>query len=426
MAVLLYLDRFCIGAATPAMIEELGVDKEEFGRAVGAFFLAYALTQIPAGLLADRFGARVSLSAYVALWSLATLLLGFAHGLAAIMVMRVCLGVAQAGAYPAAASAIRSWMPLAGRARANSCVSTGGRLGGLLAFALTPLLMQAAATAFGWSSGLWRPVFMLYGALGLLWAAAFWWRHRDEPSRHPRVGAAELTIIAADNAADRQHAARLALVPMLTDLNVWVVSAIMFLLNIGWVFLVTWMPTYLVEKHGAALDDLFRDAAGGGDLRTTLAGLLTAATGLAGMAGNLVGGWWGDRSVARHGLRWGRRVTGLVSSGLAALIYLAAQWTDNLWLFVGEMIAISFLADLVLGSVWAIFQDIGGANTAVVLGFANMWGNLAAAGYGWLIGLLAEHKQWNAVFAVSSIGFCISAACWLAIDATRPVKGAGS
>ena len=152
----------------------------------------------------------------------------------------------------------------------------------------------------------------------------------------------------------------------------------------------------------------------------------TAMTALAGMAGNLCGGWWGDRSVARHGLRWGRRVTGLVSSGLAALIYLAAQWTDNLWLFVGEMIAISFLADLVLGSVWAIFQDIGGANTAVVLGFANMWGNLAAAGYGWLIGLLAEHKQWNAVFAVSSIGFCISAACWLAIDATRPVKGAGS
>jgi nitrate/nitrite transporter NarK len=115
-------------------------------------------------------------------------------------------------------------------------------------------------------------------------------------------------------------------------------------------------------------------------------------------------------------------VTGLASSGIAALIYLAAQWTDNVWLFVAEMVAISFLADLVLGSVWAIFQDIGGRNTAVVLGFANMWGNLAAAGYGWLIGLFAEHKQWTTVFAISSFGFCVSAVCWLLIDATRRVK----
>ena len=423
MAVLLYLDRFCIGAATPAMIDELGVDKEEFGRAVGAFFLAYALLQVPAGRLSDRFGGRITLAAYVALWSLATLGMGFAYGLTAIFCMRILLGVFQAGAYPAAAATIRHWMPLAGRARANSCVSTGGRLGGLLAFAVTPLLMQVVANASGWSIGLWRPVFMFYGLLGLLWAAAFWWRHRDQPRRHPRATTAEIALIEADAPlAAAEPARRLALGPMLTDYNVWVLSSINFLLNIGWVFLVTWMPTYLVEIYGDELNEIFTSDDPTADLRTTLAGLLTAVTALAGMAGNLCGGWWGDRAVARYGLRWGRRAAGLASSVLAALIYLAAQWTDNVWLFVAEMIAISFLADLVLGSLWAIYQDIGGANTAVVLGFANMCGNLGAAGYGWLIGLLAEHKQWPAVFAISSIGFCIAAVCWLIADATRTVN----
>jgi nitrate/nitrite transporter NarK len=230
-------------------------------------------------------------------------------------------------------------------------------------------------------------------------------------------------MIEADaSAPETRPAARLSLAPMLLDYNVWVLSSINFLLNIGWVFLVTWMPTYLVEVYGAELDEVFNSAEQSGDLRSTVAGLLTAITALAGMAGNLCGGWWGDRAVARYGLRWGRRATGLASSVVAALIYLAAQWTDNVWLFVAEMVAISFLADLVLGSLWAIYQDIGGANTAVVLGFANMCGNLGAAGYGWLIGLLAEHKQWTAVFAISSTGFCIAAICWLVADATRAVK----
>ncbi|MEX2140979.1 MAG: MFS transporter [Pirellulales bacterium] len=423
MALLLYLDRFCIGAATPAMIAELGVNKEEFGRAVGAFFLAYALVQVPAGWLSDRFGGRITLTAYVALWSLATLLMGFAYGLTAIFFMRILLGVFQAGAYPAAAATIRNWVPLAGRARANSCVSTGGRLGGLLAFAVTPLLMQAVAVSFGWSTGLWRPIFMIYGVLGLAWSATFWWRHHDRPRLDPRCNPAEVAQVEADStAASEDPARRLALASILFDYNVWVLSSINFLLNIGWVFLVTWMPTYLVEVYGTELDRVFASSEQTGDLRTTVAGLLTAVTALSGMAGNLCGGWWGDRAVARYGLRWGRRATGLVSSVLAALIYLAAQWTDNVWLFVAEMVAISFLADLVLGSLWAIYQDIGRSNTAVVLGFANMCGNLGAAGYGWFIGLLADERQWSLVFAISSVGFCIAAVCWLIADATRVVK----
>ena len=85
-------------------------------------------------------------------------------------------------------------------------------------------------------------------------------------------------------------------------------------------FLVTWMPTYLIEMYPDELDEIFGDSrADRTILRPSLAGVLTAITGLAGVAGNLCGGWLGDRAVARFGLRWGRRATGLVSSVLAAL-----------------------------------------------------------------------------------------------------------
>jgi ACS family glucarate transporter-like MFS transporter len=427
MAVLLYLDRFCIGVAAPDIMEELELTKEEFGRTYFGFFFAYALLQVPAGRLSDRFGTRSTLSAYVALWSLATLGLGFAYGLVSIFLMRVLLGVFQAGAYPSAAAAIRRWMPLAGRARASGCVSGGGRLGNVLGFAFTPLLMHGVAVWFGWSSGLWRPVFALYCLLGLVWAAFFWWRHRDRPRLNASCTAAEIALIeeGARDAAELPSQ-RIPLAPILRDSNVWVLSSINVLLNVGWVFLVTWMPTYLVEEYGSELRRVFAGSSADDNLDTVVAGLLTAATGLAGLAGNIFGGWLGDRAVRRYGLRWGRRVAGLASSILAALIYLAAQWTDSMWLFVAEMVAISFLSDLVLGSLWATYQDIGGGNTAVVLGFANMCGNLGAGGYGWLIGLLADERQWSIVFAISSTGFVLAAVAWLIADATRLVRTAPS
>jgi sugar phosphate permease len=423
MAVILYLDRYCISVVTPVLLDELDLDKEHLGRTTLGFFWAYALLQVPAGRLSDVFGGRATLASYVALWSLTTMALGLAYGLVSILLLRIMLGIFQAGAYPAAAATLRHWLPLSERAKANGSVSMGGRLGMVLAFALTPMVMYVVAAASGWTTDLWRPVFVVYGGLGLVWAAAFWRRHRDRPRDHPRCNPMEIELTEHDRAATSDAAAaRLTLMPLIRDSNVWVLSSINFLLNVGWVFLVTWLPTYLIEVYPDELNEIVGESASQSDLKTILIGVLTAATGLAGVLGNLCGGWWGDRAVARFGLKWGRRATGLVSSVLAALVYLAALFTDNLWLFVAEMVAISFLSDLVLGSLWATYQDIGRGNTAVVLGFANMCGNLAAGGYGWLIGYLAEAQQWSLVFAISSAGFCLAAISWLMADATRFVR----
>src|SRR4051812_27748475 len=141
MSLLLYLDRFALSPATDSILRELHLTKEEFGRTYFAFFFAYALLQVPAGWLSDRFGARGTLTLYVVGWSAATVCLGFAGGLTAILLLRLALGVTQAGAYPAAASLLKRWIPPTARGRANTCVAMGGRAGGLIAFFFTPLLM---------------------------------------------------------------------------------------------------------------------------------------------------------------------------------------------------------------------------------------------------------------------------------------------
>ncbi|OYW27936.1 MAG: hypothetical protein B7Z47_06260, partial [Chthoniobacter sp. 12-60-6] len=140
-AFLLYLDRICMSAVvqSPAFQTELNLTRESTGDILATFFFAYALGQLPAGYLADRFGPRKMLVTYIALWSLATAATGLTSTLFAMLAVRAACGLAEAGAYPASALVISRWFPLSHRARANSVVSFGGRVGNALALWLTAL-----------------------------------------------------------------------------------------------------------------------------------------------------------------------------------------------------------------------------------------------------------------------------------------------
>ena len=80
MAILLYLDRFCISFAEQYIQEDLRLTDQQIGWMLSAFFWTYALAQVPSGWLTDRFGARLMLTIYILLWSLFTGLTGLAAG----------------------------------------------------------------------------------------------------------------------------------------------------------------------------------------------------------------------------------------------------------------------------------------------------------------------------------------------------------
>ncbi len=146
MAVLLYLDRFCISFAETFIKEDLNLSDIQIGWVLSAFFWTYALAQVPSGWLTDRFGARRMLTSYILLWSLFTALTGAVFGIglgafALLLLLRMGFGVAQAGAYPTGASIISKWMPFSARGMASSTVAVGGRVGGFLALFITGYLI---------------------------------------------------------------------------------------------------------------------------------------------------------------------------------------------------------------------------------------------------------------------------------------------
>jgi ACS family glucarate transporter-like MFS transporter len=424
MAMLLYLDRYALSPVTATLLSELKLTKEELGRTVFfAFFFAYALLQVPAGWLSDTFGARRMLACYVAVWSLATICTGFVNGLMAIFAVRFLLGVSQAGAYPTAASLVKRWFPYRARGRASSAVSMGGRAGGLIAFAFTASLMYPVGRLLGWETGQWRVVFAMYGSLGLVWVGVFAWLYRDSPREHHWCNEAEVELIAP--------AVRVTGVPLrqslpplsiLSSKEVLLMCVVGFTVDIGWVFLVTWLPQYLVEHYGPDLKQalaIFSSRASRVGDEEVVAGLMTALTGLAGMTGALLGGLATDRFVVRFGPAWGRRLPGLIAAVLVSGLYMVAPHLPNVWLFVAAMAAVSLSIDFSLGATWATYQDIGGRHVASVLGIGNMCASFGSAGFTWYAGSLADHGRWNTVLHLAALAMVISGVSWLFIDPTR-------
>ncbi|MGC3968712.1 MAG: MFS transporter [Pirellulales bacterium] len=146
---------------------ELNLTDADVAATYSAFFLSYALCQVPMGSLADSFGRRKTFTLYVVAWSVFTALGGFVNGFAMMFAVRFALGVAQAGAYPTAGGLVARWVPVTQRGRASALVSAGGRFGGVVFASLTTLLLKTWGVP-------WQQIMMLYGAVGVLIGVWFW------------------------------------------------------------------------------------------------------------------------------------------------------------------------------------------------------------------------------------------------------------
>ena len=408
---MLYVDRYCLGELLKhsSVTEELRLDTDRLSWSLSAFFWSYGLLQVPSGWLADRFGPRWLLTIYIVGWSMFAAATGLVTGFVSLFVVRLGLGVMQAGAYPTSANVSSRWIPLADRGLASAFIAFGGRFGAAAALAFTTALMQ--------SSGSWRWIMLAYGALGCLVGVAFSIVARDWPAQHPGVNDAELAIIergrdrtaAASNSSSQWEASLRSMGQVLRSFSMWAMCLSQFMTNVGWVFLVTWLPRYLIdERH----------------LSSQVGANMNAITLVAGMFGTLLGGRLTDVISRRLGLRHGRALPLALSRFMAAGAYLAIPYVESPWTAVALFCVVSFATDLGLPGTWAYMQDVGGRYVAAVLGWGNMWGNFGAAIAQLLVAQLSgggPQIDWNKALFVCAGAFAISGVASFFIDATKPV-----
>jgi ACS family glucarate transporter-like MFS transporter len=399
LSVITYLDRICIAVAGPRMQAELGLSPSQWAWVTGLFTLGYALFEIPGGIMADRWGARSTLTRIVIFWSIFTCLTGSVSSFGALLLVRFLFGAGEAGAFPGATSAISRWFPRQEHSRAQAIVWMASRIGGMI----SPLLVVPIQQIWGW-----RACFYIFGAVGVLWCIAWYAWYRDRPQEKSGVSARELEVIQLGGGGGGKVHVPVAWGAVVRKANFWKLLLMYHTYCWASFFYVSWLHTYLQKGRGFSENEM---------------AIWSALPFVLGAFGMLTGGFLSDVLSRRYGLRFGRRVVGTTGLALGALFLFGTALTGDkvtaaIFLCLGY-----FAMDCSMPASWAMTLDLGRRSAGSIAGAMNMAGQfgsfLSSLAFGYLVEALGGNYS-HALLPLATMGL-VSAVLFSRIDPTQPL-----
>jgi sugar phosphate permease len=391
-----YMDRVVIATAAPSIQKEFNFSLQTMGWIFSAFQIGYAACQIPGGWMGDRFGARRALTGVVVWWSIFTAGTAMMWSAASMFVCRLLFGMGEAGSFPIATRSLSRWMLPAERGWALGVTHAGARLGG----AFTPVLVAFLIAALGW-----RTPFFIFATIGLAWALLWYCYYRDDPADHRGVNAVERSMIGAS--LGKSSALRGAVIwrCLIRTPQMWLLSVAYFCYAYSLAIFLTWFPKYLMDARGFNLGQM---------------GLFASLPLMAGVVGDLAGGWISDRWLRYSGnLKLARRIVACVGFVLAGVMIPIATLSHDSMVSVACFSAAVFGLELTVGVSWAVTLDVGGDCAGSVSAAMNTFGNTGGAIAAALTAYLVAHSGWPLAFFVPSGLSLLAAALFLRVDASR-------
>jgi ACS family D-galactonate transporter-like MFS transporter len=393
--VINYLDRANLSVAAPQLAKDLGFDDAQKGYILAAFGWTYAALQVPGGWLVDKIPPRILYPVAIALWSLATIGLGFVGSVAGLIGLRLLVGALEAPSYPINSRVVTTWFPERERATAVGFYTSGQFVG--LAF-LSPVL-YALQQAFGW-----QMVFLVTGGVGVLWAAV-WYACYREPRDCRAANAAEIALIRdgggfVDLAAAQKTRPGFRwsdLATVVSHRKLWGLYLGQFCLTSTLWFFLTWFPTYLVDFRGM---DFIK------------AGLLGSVPFLAAFAGVNCSGILSDRLVrAGWSLGMARKlpiITGLlISSSIIGANYVESPALVILFL------SLAFFGNGLASITWSLVSAIAPERLlGLTGGMFNFVGNLASVSVPIVIGYLVKGGDFAPAITYIAVTAIAGAVCY--------------
>ena len=218
--------RLSISPVVPAITVDFAVSKGAVGLALSGMWAAYAVSQFPSGVLADRFGERRVVLTAVAVTALASVLLSLSPNYAVFALTVVLLGAGAGLHYSVATSLLARHFEQVGRAIGVHVA--GGPLAGLVA----PVAAAAVGARYGW-----RAAMLLGGAVAAPTFLLFWWRVRPTPPSRPDVAMRSRF----EFGSLRELLAR----PEIRYTTLMAVGG-----AFCWQATASFLPTFLIEHHG--------------------------------------------------------------------------------------------------------------------------------------------------------------------------------
>jgi MFS transporter, ACS family, D-galactonate transporter len=378
-----YIDRANLSVAAPLLKSELGLSASQLGILLSAFFWTYSCMQIPVGWLVDRFQVKWVFAIGFFIWSASTAFTGVVHTFAALLAIRVVLGVGESVAYPAYSKILASHFVERQRGVANSVIGAGQTLGPALGI----LFGGALVARFGW-----RPFFIVLGVVSLLWLPPWLqWMPRT-----PTCGVLHM----------KQGPALSEIVRKQSAWGSWIGH---FCSNYFLYFLLTWLPFYLVSERHFSVDGMAR--VGG---LTFLMGALSAL-----LCGRLSDRWICAGATPTR-VRKTFMVVGMICNGL----FLAGCAVAPKGFLVALLLLAGASFGLINSNLNAITQTLAGPQAAGRwMGAQNFVANLAGAVAPALTGFLVDRTgQFYWPFLITSAITWVGALQWgLVVGPVEPI-----
>jgi ACS family hexuronate transporter-like MFS transporter len=276
-----YLDRQVMSLLQPILAEEFHWTDSDYGTITAIFSLAYAISMLFAGRFIDKLGTKKGYAWAIAFWSLAAMLhavcglatewwtgIPDAKGLTdatgpivatismvsvvMFVIARILLAFGESANFPAAIKATAEYFPKRDRAFATGLFNSGANVGAILA----PLTVPFMAKAWGWETA-----FLVIGAVGFLWLAAWLILYKPIES-NPKVNDAERAYINQDDAVDKVVVDELVKVEKMTYKQAfkfkqtWAFAFGKFMTDGVWWFFLFWTPAYLKAEYGMLPDQI--------------------------------------------------------------------------------------------------------------------------------------------------------------------------
>jgi MFS family permease len=388
-ALINYLDRATLSVALPLIAVDLSLSPTAKGLVLSAFFWSYALLQIPAGLLADRWNLRWFYGGAFALWSVACGLTGAVGGLATLILVRIVLGVGESAYLPTGVKLVSTLFPSRDRGLPTGVFDSGTRLG----LALGAPLIAWLTVRYGW-----RTMFFLVGFLALVWLLPWLLAF---PSPYPHA--------AVDSHAEERTTQRPRAWQLTLDRNLVGCCLGFFCYGYYQYLLVTWLPDYFVRvRHFSLLE----------------AGFYASLTYLVWAIGAPLGGWVSDRLI-RRGWNETRVRKGVLSAAFSTgLLLIPAALVAKATSAVPLVTAAS-LVGLSTANILVIFQCCAPPRqVGAWMGVGNFIGNIGGVLSPLVTGILISRTgSYFPGFALAPLVLVAGLLCfWFIVGELKPLE----
>lgn len=427
-----YFDRLAVLIFLPFIQEDLSLTPVQVGWLASTFFFAYALAQVSAGYLADKFGPKKIMYIAIFVFTFVTALTGLVRSYWQFILLRIGLGLGEGHHFAPAVRNIANWFPDIERGRATAFFTTSWAVAPII---VPPIITFVAAYFF---DGAWRPVFFLLAIPGLIGILLLWYFVSDTPEEmldKGRLSNSEYQHIVGEStspgaqdevyelAEDRREGSRAGETPPLEQQNrrgyglfvrdpyyYFYVVSLFCQLGIYW-GTISWLSVFLVSQHGLDLKQL---------------GFFAAAPYVVALVATLLGGYLMDNVFG--GMRF---VAVIAYAGSIPALFILGSIGNQPALLLTMLLVSAFFANLNFGAIYAFLQkrypkEVVGSAAGLSNGIGQLGAFIAPLAAGYLVVVGPDGSQsFGRVFTFFAGLAAVALFCSLFLKEDRPLPSEG-